>query len=126
AHVFMGEGINLAGITEDTMLQAYVLESHKRVNLQELGQRWLGRTGTTFEDLCGKGARQICFDEVDVDKASHYASEDADFTLQLHRVLRPQVAVDPGLETIYQLEVKASRVLTVIERNGVGIDAHVL
>src|SRR5690606_28143149 len=67
AHVFMSEGINLAGITEDTMLQAYVLESHKRVNLQELGQRWLGRTGTTFEDLCGKGARQICFDEVDVD-----------------------------------------------------------
>lgn len=126
AHVFMSEGINLAGITEDTMLQAYVLESHKRVNLQELGQRWLGRTGTTFEDLCGKGARQICFDEVAVDQASHYASEDADFTLQLHRVLRPQVAADPGLESIYQLEIKASRVLTVIERNGVGIDAHVL
>ncbi|PLC51192.1 DNA polymerase I [Pollutimonas subterranea] len=126
AHVFMSEGINLAGITEDTMLQAYVLESHKRVNLQELGQRWLGRTGTTFEDLCGKGARQICFDEVHVDKASHYACEDADFTLQLHRVLRPQVSVDPGLEAIYQLEIKASRVLTIIERNGVGIDAHVL
>ncbi len=126
AHVFMSEGINLAGITDDTMLQAYVLESHKRVNLQELGQRWLGRTGTTFEDLCGKGARQICFDEVDVDKASHYACEDADFTLQLHRALRPQVALDPGLEAIYKLEIKASRVLTIIERNGVGIDAHVL
>ncbi len=126
AHVFMSEGINLAGITEDTMLQAYVLESHKRVNLQELGQRWLGRTGTTYEDLCGKGARQICFDEVEVEKASHYACEDADFTLQLHRVLRPQVAVDPGLEAVYQLEIKASRVLTIIERNGVGIDAHVL
>ncbi len=126
AHVFMSEGINLAGITEDTMLQAYVLESHKRVNLQELAQRWLGRIGTTYEDLCGKGARQICFDEVEVDKASHYACEDADFTLQLHRVLRPQVAVDPGLEAVYQLEIKASRVLTIIERNGVGIDAHVL
>ncbi|RTZ44471.1 DNA polymerase I [Candidimonas sp. SYP-B2681] len=126
SHVFANEGIILAGITEDTMLQAYVLESHKRVNMQELGQRWLGRTGTTFEDLCGKGAKQICFDEVDVDKASYYASEDADFTLQLHHVLRPQVAKDPGLESIYQLEIKASRVLTVIERNGVGIDAHVL
>ncbi len=125
-HVFANEGVDLAGIAEDTMLQAYVLESHKRVNLQELGQRWLGRTGTTFEDLCGKGAKQICFDEVDVDKASYYASEDADFTLQLHRVLRPQVASDPGLESIYELEIKASRVLTVIERNGVGIDAHVL
>lgn len=126
AHVFANDGVALAGITEDTMLQAYVLESHKRVNLQELGQRWLGRTGTTFEDLCGKGAKQICFDEVDVDKASYYACEDADFTLQLHQVLRPQIAVDPGLESIYQLEIKASRVLTAIERNGVGIDAHVL
>ncbi|SHI26359.1 DNA polymerase I [Pollutimonas bauzanensis] len=126
AHVFMNEGIGLAGITEDTMLQSYVLESHKRVNLQELGQRWLGRTGTTFEDLCGKGAKQICFDEVDVDKASYYACEDADFTLQLHQVLRPKVALDPGLESIYQLEIKASRVLTAMERNGVGIDAHVL
>ncbi|WP_353148051.1 DNA polymerase I [Pollutimonas bauzanensis] len=126
AHVFANEGINLAGITEDTMLQAYVLESHKRVNLQELGERWLGRTGTTFEDLCGKGAKQICFDEVDVEKAAYYASEDADFTLQLHQVLRPQVAADAGLETIYKLEVKASRVLTAIERNGVGLDAHVL
>lgn len=126
AHVFMNEGVQLAGVTEDTMLQAYVLESHKRVNLQELGERWLGRTGTTFEDLCGKGAKQICFDEVDVATAAHYASEDADFTLQLHHVLRPQVAQDPGLEYIYQLEVKASRVLTVIEHNGVRIDAHVL
>jgi DNA polymerase-1 len=126
AHVFANEGVLLAGVAEDTMLQAYVLESHKRVNLQELGERWLGRTGTTFEDLCGKGARQICFDEVDVDTASHYACEDADFTLQLHRVLRPQVAADPGLDYIYALEVKASRVLTIIERNGVGIDAHVL
>lgn len=126
AHVLANEGIHMAGITEDTMLQAYVLESHKRVNLQELGQRWLGRTGTTFEDLCGKGAKQICFDEVDVEKAAYYASEDADFTLQLHQVLRPQVAADAGLEAIYQLEIKASRVLTAIERNGVGLDAHVL
>ncbi|HUG59094.1 MAG TPA: 5'-3' exonuclease H3TH domain-containing protein, partial [Candidimonas sp.] len=126
AHVLANEGIHMAGITEDTMLQAYVLESHKRVNLQELGQRWLGRTGTTFEDLCGKGAKQICFDEVDVEKAAYYASEDADFTLQLHQVLRPQVAANAGLEAIYQLEIKASRVLTAIERNGVGLDAHVL
>ncbi len=126
AHVFLNEGIVLAGIAEDTMLQAYVLESHKRVNMQELGQRWLGRTGITYEDLCGKGAKQICFDEVDVEKAAFYACEDADFTLQLHQVLRPQVKVDPGLEFIYQLEIKASRVLTAIERNGVGIDPHVL
>ena len=126
AHVFMNEGVHLAGITEDTMLQAYVLESHKRVNMQELAERWLGRVGTTYEELCGKGAKQIGFDEIEVDKASHYACEDADFTLQLHQVLRPQVQTDPGLESIYQLEVKASATLTLIERNGVAIDGDLL
>lgn len=125
-HVLENEQVVLAGVTEDTMLQAYVLEAHRRVNLQELGERWLGRTGTTFEALCGKGAKQICFDEVAVDVAAHYACEDADFTLQLHNVLRPQVAAAEGLEAIYLLEIKASAVLATIERNGVGIDAHAL
>ncbi|NYT65817.1 DNA polymerase I [Alcaligenaceae bacterium] len=125
-HVLSNEGAVLAGVTEDTMLQAYVLEAHRRVSLQDLGERWLGRTGTTFEDLCGKGAKQICFDEVAVEVAAHYACEDADFTLQLHHVLRPQVAQADGLETIYQLEIKASAVLATIERNGVGLDTHVL
>lgn len=126
AHVFHNEGVALAGIAEDTMLQAYVLESHRRVNLQELGQRWLGRTGVTYEDLCGKGAKQIGFDEVDIEKAAYYASEDADFTLQLHRVLRARVAQDAGIEAIYKLELATSLVLTTIERNGVRIDAHAL
>jgi len=126
AHVFLNEGVALAGIAEDTMLQAYVLESHRRVNLQELGERWLSRTGVTYEDLCGKGAKQIGFDEVELEKAGYYASEDADFTLQLHNVLRPKVAAEPGLEAIYQLEIKTSAVLTTIEHNGVRIDAQAL
>lgn len=126
AHVFLNENIKLAGIVEDTMLQAYVLESHRRVNMQELAERWLGRTGTPYEALCGKGAKQICFDEVEVEKASFYACEDADFTMQLHHVLRPQVAAEPGLESIYLLEIKASAVLTTIEHNGVRIDAGLL
>ena len=126
AHVFLNEGVALAGIVEDTMLQAYVLESHRRVSLQDLGQRWLGRTGVNYEDLCGKGAKQIGFDEVELEKASFYASEDADFTIQLHNVLRPKVSAEPGLEATYRLEVDASRVLTIIERNGVRIDAHAL
>lgn len=126
AHILLNEGVALAGITEDTMLQAYVLESHRRVGLQELGERWLARTGTTYEDLCGKGAKQICFDEVELEKAGYYASEDADFTLQLHNVLRPKVAAEPGLEAIYQLEIKTSAVLTTIEHNGVRIDAQAL
>jgi DNA polymerase-1 len=126
AHVFANEGIKLAGITDDTMLQAYVLESHRGVGLNDLAQRYLGRSGVSYEDLCGKGAKQIGFDEVAVDKAGHYAAEDADFTLQLHRVLRPMVAADEGLDRIYQLEIKVSAVLTTIERNGVKVDADEL
>ena len=122
-HVFANAGIALAGIQEDTMLQAYVLESHRGVGLNDLAQRYLGRGGVTYEELCGKGAKQIGFDEVAVDLAGHYACEDADFTLQLHRALRPRVAADAGLERIYLLEIQVSRVLTVIERNGVRVDA---
>ncbi|MFA7668953.1 MAG: DNA polymerase I, partial [Burkholderiaceae bacterium] len=126
AHVLANEGVCLAGVTEDTMLQAYVLESHRRVNLQELGERWLGRGGVAYEDICGKGAKQIGFDEVEIEKAAQYACEDADFTLQLHQVLRPQIAAESGLEATYRLEVRCSDVLTTIERNGVKVDAHVL
>lgn len=125
-HVFANEGIRLGGISDDTMLQAYVLESHRGVGLAELSQRYLGRSGLSYEDLCGKGAKQIGFDEVAVDKAGHYACEDADFTLQLHQALRPRVAADAGLEFIYQLEMQVSGVLTVIERNGVRVDAQEL
>lgn len=126
AHIFANEGVVLRGIEHDTMLQAYVLESHRRVNLQELGIRWLGRTGKTYEDLCGKGAKQIGFDEVALETAAFYASEDADFTLQLHGVLYPKVEAQPGLARIYRLEIEASEVLTIIEINGVAIDADVL
>ena len=125
-HVLANEGIRLCGVAEDTMLQSYVLESHRRVNLQELGERWLGRPGVSYEDLCGKGAKQICFDEVEIEKAAHYACEDADFTWQLHHILRPRIAAEPGLERVYQLEVRCSEVLTTIERNGVKIDTHAL
>src|SRR5690606_25266200 len=65
---------------------------------------------------------QIGFDEVEIDVASHYAAEDADFTLQLHHALYPQVAAEPGLRRVYEIEIPVSRVLAIIERNGVGID----
>jgi len=123
SHVFANVGIRLAGITHDTMLQAYVLESHRRVSLDELAKRWLGRSGLTYEQLCGKGARQIGFDEVAIDQASQYACEDADYTLALHGVLMPRVEAEPGLSHIYALELEVSRVLFTVERNGVRIDA---
>ncbi|MCX7223810.1 MAG: DNA polymerase I, partial [Burkholderiales bacterium] len=122
-HIFANEGIDLQGVAHDTMLQAYVLESHRGVGLDELGQRYLGVKGVTFEELCGKGAHQICFDEVDLERATQYACEDADFTMRLHDVLRPQVKSDARLEFVYQLEMKVSRVLFEIERTGVKIDS---
>lgn len=125
-HVFANEGLALRGITEDTMLQAYVLESHRGVGLNDLAQRYLGRSGVNYEDLCGKGAKQIGFDEVATETAGFYAAEDADFTLQLHHALRPLVAADKGLERIYRLELEVSRVLVVVERNGVKVDAQEL
>ena len=122
-HIFANEGIDLQGVSHDTMLQAYVLESHRGVGLDELGQRYLGVKGVTFEELCGKGAHQICFDEVDLERATQYACEDADFTMRLHDVLRPQIKNDARLEFVYQLEMKVSRVLFEIERTGVKIDS---
>jgi len=126
AHVMANEGISLAGIAEDTMLQAYVLESHRGVGLSDLARRYLGRSGVTYEELCGKGAKQIGFDEVTIEKGGFYSAEDSDFTLQLHQALRPRVAAEPGLESTYQLEMQVSGVLTVIERNGVKVDADEL
>jgi DNA polymerase-1 len=125
-HVLANEGVALAGIAEDTMLQAYVLESHRGVSLADLAQRWLGRSGTTYEELCGKGVNQLCFDEVAVDKAAQYAAEDADFTLQVHNALRPRVAASSGLDFVYRLELRVSEVLAAIERTGVCVDADAL
>jgi DNA polymerase-1 len=122
-HVFANEGIALGGVKHDTMLQAYVLESHRSVAMQELAHRWLGVRGVTYEQICGKGASQIGFDEVAVDIASHYACEDADFTLRLHQTLYPQVAQSAELLRIYELEISVSRVLFCIEREGVAIDS---
>jgi DNA polymerase-1 len=123
-HVFANEGIALAGVAEDTMLQAYVLESHRGVGLAELSQRFLGRAGISYESLCGKGANQIGFDEVAIELAGQYACEDTDFTLQLHQILRPRVAASAGLDRVYRMEIEVSEVLVKIERNGVCIDAQ--
>ncbi|NLY65176.1 MAG: DNA polymerase I [Alcaligenaceae bacterium] len=121
-HVFANEGIALKGIKEDTMLMAYVLESHRSVGMQDLAQRYLGRKGVDYTELCGKGASQIGFDEVDIEKASFYACEDTDFTLQLAEQMRPLVNAEEGLDRIYRLELWVSEVLAKIERNGVKID----
>src|SRR5690625_1042265 len=122
-HAFANMGVALRGIRHDTLLQSYVLESHRNVSLSDLSERWLGQRAISFEALCGKGAKQIGFHEVSIDKAGHYAAEDADFTLQLHERLYPQLTENPKLLRIYELEVQVSRVLAIMERTGVRIDA---
>ncbi len=122
-HVFTNHGIQVAGLVHDTMLQSYVLEVHRPHGLASLAERHLGRQGVSYEDLCGKGAHQIPFAQVAVDKAAHYASEDADQTLDVHLALWPKLAQDERLRAIYELEIATSEVLFTIERQGVLIDA---
>ena len=125
-HVFANHGIEVQGYAHDTMLQSYVLEVHKPHGLANLAERHVGRKGINYEDLCGKGAHQIPFAQVDVDKASHYACEDADQCLDVHGVLWPQIEGAAGLKRIYELEIATSEALFRIERNGVLIDAPTL
>ncbi|WP_439115003.1 DNA polymerase I [Hydrogenophaga sp.] len=125
-HVFANHGIDVQGYAHDTMLQSYVLEVHKPHGLASLAERHLGRSGINYEDLCGKGAHQIPFAQVDVPKAAEYSCEDSDQTLDVHRVLWPQLQADDKLRFIYELEMASSEALYRIERNGVLIDAPTL
>jgi DNA polymerase I len=125
-HVFANHGIEVQGYAHDTMLQSYVLEVHKPHGLSSLAERHLGRSGITYEELCGKGASQISFTQVDVAKAAEYACEDSDQTLEVHLALWPQLLADDKLRFIYQLEIDSSEALYRIERNGVLIDAPTL
>ena len=122
-HVFANHGIEVQGYAHDTMLQSYVLEVHKPHNLTSLAQRHTGRTGISYEDLCGKGAHQIPFAQVPVDKAAAYSCEDSDQTLDVHNALWPLLQADEKLRFIYALEMASSETLYRIECNGVLIDA---
>jgi DNA polymerase-1 len=125
-HVFANHGIEVQGYAHDTMLQSYVLEVHKPHGLASLAERHVGRSGINYEDLCGKGAHQIRFNQVDIAKAAEYSCEDSDQTLDVHRVLWPQLLANDRLRFIYELEMESSESLYRIERNGVLIDAPML
>ena len=125
-HVFANHGIEVQGYAHDTMLQSYVLEVTRPHGLASLAERHLGRSGISFEDLCGKGVNQLCFDQVDVAKAAEYSCEDSDMTLDVHQVLWPLLNANDKLRFIYELEIASSEALYRIERNGVLIDAPTL
>ncbi|MBC7395629.1 MAG: DNA polymerase I [Variovorax sp.] len=125
-HVFANHGIEVQGYAHDTMLQSTVLEVHRPHGLASLAERHLGRSGIDYEDLCGKGAHQISFSQVDIAKAAEYSCEDSDQTLDVHRVLWPLLEADAKLRFIYELEMRSSESLYRIERTGVLIDAPML
>ena len=123
--VFGNHGIAARGFGHDTLLQSYVLESHQRHDMDALATRFLGASGLIqYADVAGKGASQIPFDQVDIERAAAYAAEDADVTLQIHGALWPRLERDPKLRFIYsEIEIPVSGVLLTMERNGVLIDA---
>ena len=126
-HVFANHGINVKGYVHDTLLQSYVLESHQRHDMDSLAARHLNAKTISFEEVAGKGASQIGFEQVSIETATKYSAEDSDVTLQLHLALYPQVTAEAKLNFIYEkIEMPTSRVLLTIERNGVLIDSALL
>jgi len=126
-HVFANCGILLGGVEHDTLLQSYVLESHRPHDMDSLAARHLGISTITYDDVTGKGASRIPFEQVELTRATEYAAEDADVTLQLHQVLYPQVERDSKLLHIYRnIEMPVMEVLFTMERNGVLLDTRLL
>ncbi|HSV69846.1 MAG TPA: DNA polymerase I [Methylibium sp.] len=127
SHVFANHGIAVRGYAHDTLLQSYVLEAHKPHSLESLASRHLNRRGLAYEDVAGKGAQQIPFAQVSVERATEYSGEDSDMTLHVHQLLWPQLEAEPRLREVYErIELPASRTLLRIERHGVLIDAGLL
>jgi DNA polymerase-1 len=128
AHVLRNHGIELAGVAHDTMLESYVLNSTaSRHDMDSLAAKYLGIKTTTFEDVAGKGAKQLRFDEVDVATAAAYAAEDADVTLKLHADLWPKLKAVPELARVYsEIERPLIEVLRKMEYTGVMVDTAML
>jgi DNA polymerase-1 len=127
-NVLQNHGIHLRGIQHDSMLESYVLDSTaSRHDMDSLALKYLGCNTVHFEDIAGKGKKQLRFDEIDLEQASPYAAEDADITLQLHQALWPKLRDDATLRTVYEdIEIPLLPVLSVMERNGVMVDAKLL
>jgi DNA polymerase-1 len=126
-HIFANHGIELRGISDDTLLESYILESDKSHDLGNLAERHLGLKSISYDDVTGKGAKRISFAEVPIEKAAEYSSEDADLTLRVHEALAPRLAEEPQLDKLYrELELPVAEVLFRMERNGVLIDVFSL
>jgi DNA polymerase-1 len=120
--------VELRGVAFDTMLESYVFNSTgSRHDMDSLALKYLGRQTTHYEDVAGKGSKQISFSQVSIEDATHYAAEDADVTLQLHQHLWPRLQAEPGLAGVLQdIEVPLIPVLARMEQRGVLIDGDLL
>ncbi len=127
-HVLRRHGIRIDGYHDDTMLESFIWNSSAtRHDMDSLAKRYLGYDTIKFEDVAGKGAKQISFADVAIDDAARYAAEDADITLRLHRVLSAKLATEPSLEKVYrEIEIPLVPVLARMEANGILIDADEL
>ncbi len=124
ANVLANYGITLSGIAHDSMLESYVLDSiGTRHDMDSLALKYLGEKTITFEEVAGKGAKQLTFNQVAIEQAAPYAAEDAAITLRLHDALWPKLSAEPSLSGLYEtLELPLISVLSRIERNGARID----
>jgi len=128
AHVLANHGITLRGMRFDSMLESYVWNSVViRHDMDSAAEKYLGMRTIRYEDVTGKGAKQIGFSQVPVDKAAEYSSEDADVTLRLHQVLWPQLGTAPALKKLYEdIEQPLVPVLLGMEHHGVLLDRQML
>jgi len=128
ANVLLNHGIALKGIAHDTMLESYVFNSTAtRHDMDSLAELYLHEKTVHYEDVAGKGAKQIPFSQVDIETAANYAAEDADITLRLHEYLWPQLQAIPSLEKLYtEIEIPLAPVLSRMERTGVLVDVFML
>ena len=127
-NVLLNHGIELCGIEHDTMLQSYVCDAAaNRHDLDVLAKKYLDIKTVKFEEIAGKGAKQLKFNQVEIEPAADYAAEDADVALQLHNQLSKIVSAEPALEKVYtEIEMPLLNVLSNIERTGVLVDAELL
>ena len=128
AHVLANHGIALAGIRHDTMLESYVLNSTAtRHDMDSVAMQYLGLKTIKFEEVAGKGAKQLSFNQVALEQAGPYAAEDADITLRLHRAMYPELEQTGDLARVYQdIEMPLVPILTAIEHRGVRLDVPML
>ena len=125
-HALANEGMALGGVAHDTLLQSYVLESHKPHDMDSLAWRHLNVKTISYDEVTGKGVNRLPFEQVAVERATEYAAEDADVTLRLHGALHPTIAADGKLAFIYgSMELPVRDVLFRMERNGILVDAAI-